>query len=791
MTHFLPHIIRFTRSHKTWAILVVLFAVTAIYVLWPISIVNPSESVASTRVVDRNGHLLREIRPEGRGIRVSLDKIQPFAIQALIATEDRNFYAHRGVDPKGIARAIRDNVKAREIISGASTLSMQAARMRLGYSSRSLFHKLHEAALATRIEFHNSKQDVLNAWLNRAYFGNQVYGIESASQFYFGKAAMDLTASEAAYLIGLPQNPIGYNPHRYPEKALKRYSRVLAAMAETSQISAQTHERLLKVNVQVLPREEVFRAPHFVEWLKGQEDNSLLQRSLVQTSLDVTLQSEIEALARGHLERLNSEFITNAAAIVVDNTNGEILAYMGSVDYWDDRIEGQNDGVRMLRQPGSTLKPFTYAIALDSKAYTAASVLPDIEVQIPEAGGAFAPKNYDKIYHGPVPLREALANSYNVPAVRLARDLGVPLLLDKLHEAGFSSLTRPPEHYGVGLTLGNGEVQLIELVQAYATLARQGYPLELTPFPLAPGQSHSGTPIISPNVAYVITDILSDHEAREAAFGRAGPLELPFPTAVKTGTSKDYRDNWTIGYTPRYTVAVWVGNFDGSPMQKVSGVSGAGPLFKSIMLYLGDSGHFEDTEDLEVATICPLSGQKPALVCPLRRKELFIPGTSPQDSCDVHKEVLIDSRSNRLANPTTPASFVKSTLYTVLPTIYHPWMREKEMAFPPTETASNQGLNVDENAQEEEITENELQIAYPVSGMIFQLDPILRSEYQKIRLEGIIPDGVNETSWWINDTRWDINSATTLWPLEEGIHTIELRREGVSEGASVRIQVVN
>jgi len=791
MTHFLPNIIRFTRSHKTWAILVVLFVLLAIYFLWPISAITPSESVASTRVVDRNGHLLREIRPDGRGIWVSLDKIQPYATQALIATEDRNFYTHRGVDPKGIARALRDNVKARKIISGASTLSMQVARMHLGYSSRSLFHKLHEVALAIRIEFHNSKQDVLNAWLNRAYFGNQVYGIESASQFYFEKSALDLTASEAAYLIGLPQNPIGYNPHRYPERALNRYNRVLAAMAETSQISAKTHERLLNVDVQVLPKEEVFRAPHFVEWLKAQEDNSLLERPIVRTSLDVTLQTEIESLARGHLERLNSEFITNAAAIVVDNTNGEILAYMGSVDYWDDRIEGQNDGVRMLRQPGSTLKPFMYAIALDSKGYTAASVLPDIEVQIPEAGGAFAPKNYDKTYHGPVPLRDALANSYNVPAVRLARDLGIPLLLDKLHEAGFSSLTRTPEHYGVGLTLGNGEVQLFELVQAYAALARQGYPIKLTPFPLPLSQSQPNTSIISPNVAYLIADILSDDEAREAAFGRAGPLELPFPTAVKTGTSKDYRDNWAVGYTPQHTVAVWVGNFDGSPMQKVSGVSGAGPLFKSIMLSLGSSGNFEGSEELEVTTICPLSGLKPALVCPLRKRELFIRGTSPQDSCDVHKELLIDSRSNLLAAPTTPSAYVRPTLYTVLPDIYHPWMRQKEMAFPPTELASDQDMDTGKSEEERHGTEGKLQIAYPVSGMIFQLDPILRSEYQKIRLEGIVPNGVQKTSWWINEKRWDTNTATTMWPLEEGIHTIELRREGGSKGASVQIQVVN
>ena len=759
------------------------------YFGWPISAHLSAHAPASTQILDRNGILLRDVMPEGKGIAVQLHEIRPFAIDALIATEDRNFYRHSGIDLRSIARALRDNIKAGAITSGASTLTMQVARMRIGYTSRSLVQKVHEAALAIRLEIHNSKQEILTAWLNQAYFGNQVYGIEPAARLYFGKSAIDLTDAEAAYLIGLPQNPVGYNPYRYPQHAQSRYERVLIAMAETARISQTTLNKISQIPVHTIPKEDVFRAPHFAEWIQAQQGDALLQDPIVKTSLDATLQAEVEALAKSHLDRLNSEYVTNAAVLVIDNSSGEILAYMGSVDYWNNQIEGQNDGVRMLRQPGSTLKPFTYALALGTTAYTTASILPDVEVQIPEAGGAFAPKNYDKTYHGPVPLREALANSYNVPAVRVARDLGVPLILDQLHQVGFASLTRTPDHYGVGLTLGNGEVQLLELARAYATFARQGYPLELTFTPTPKHQSQHGTPVISPEVAYLITDILSDPEAREAAFGRYGPLELPFPTAVKTGTSKDYRDNWAVGYTPQHTVAVWVGNFNGAPMQKVSGVSGAGPLFKSIMLYLGDQGPFTQPERLETIEVCPLSGKKPSSICPLRKRERFIAGTAPQDTCTVHKKVLIDLRSDLLATASTPKAFVQSRVYTDFPPVYHPWMREQGMAFIPVrDTLHKEEPELVDSRNNDE--EKGLQIAYPVSGMIFQLDPILRSEFQKIKLEGIIPDEMNETSWWINETRWDSNTTSTLWPLEMGNHTIELREEGSNRGASVQIQVV-
>lgn len=763
------------------------FVVTASYFLWPIHINTPVQSSTSTQILDRNGVLLREIRPEGRGIWIGQEEVQPFASKALIATEDRNFYTHFGIDLKGIARALRDNAKARQVVSGASTLTMQLARMHLGHSSRSLTHKIHETLLAVRLEIHNTKADILNAWLNSAYFGNQTYGIEAASRLYFGKPALDLTHAEAAFLVGLPQNPIGYNPYRFPGQALSRFKRVLGSMVDTGKLSVNQMDSHLNVPIDIRPPETVFRAPHFVEAIKAQYADTLLHHPTLKTSLDASLQAEVEALTRGHLDRLGSEYVTNAAAIIIDNQTGEILAYMGSANFWDKKTEGQNDGVQMLRQPGSALKPFTYALALESGAYTPATVLPDIEVQIPEAGGAFAPKNYDKTYHGPIPLREALANSYNVPSVRIARDLGVPQLLAKLRLAGFHSLDRSPDHYGVGLTLGNGEVRLFELARAYAAFARQGYPLPLSFLRKHSSHSHPGTPIFSQDIAYLISDILSDPEAREAAFGRYGPLELPFPVAVKTGTSKDYRDNWAVGYTPRHTVAVWVGNFDGSPMQKVSGVSGAGPLFKSIMLHLGESGSFVPTDQIETLVICPLSGHKPSSICPLRKTEHFLSGTTPRDTCTVHQKILIDTRSNLLATQQTPKTDITPTLFTVLPDIYHPWMRKHGLTLPPTQYASAP-IEVELDRKFQDTTQ--LRIAYPVSGMIFQIDPVLRQEYQKITLEGIVPQGINETSWWINETRLASNTLSTEWPLQKGVHTIELREKGGKRGASVQIQVV-
>lgn len=746
--------------------------------VWPVpaSLLHGG-AVVSLRVTDRHGGLLREVQPDGRSRPVRLDAVDPAVLAALVATEDQRFYRHPGVDPVAIARAVWDNLRARRVVSGGSTLTMQVARTLRGATRRGWWDKLAEAHLAVRLEVYLTKAEILELWLNRVSFGNQAHGIEAAARLYFGKSARDLTVAEAAYLVGLPQSPSRYNPFRYPERARARQHRVLAAMEAAGALSAGEREHLEALPVALQRPEPLFRAPHFVHHLlAGVPPNAGLAE--IRTTIDPALQQTVEDLLRGHLRLLRDASVTNAAAVVLDNRTGAVLAYAGSANFWDERTGGQNDGVRMLRQPGSALKPFTYAHALASRRYTPASILADVELQVLEAGGAFSPENYDRQYHGPVPLRQALASSFNVPAVRLAREIGPAALLRTLHAVGFASLRQPPETYGVGLTLGNGEVRLLELARAYAGLARGGTlpPIRTeywrrtasgdTLYPALPPPSPTG---IDPATAYLITDILSDPEARAPAFGRGGPLELPFPCAVKTGTSKDYRDNWTVGYTPRHTVAVWVGNFDGTPMRWVSGVSGAGPLFHAIMRALGSGGAFERPEGVVEGAVCPASGKRTGTACPGARAEPFLAGTVPTDTCDVHRRVHIDRRTGLLADATTPPDAIEERRYTVYPPLFHAWMRSQGLPFPP-EVSYAQAA-----ASDTVQYSDRLRILYPASGTTYRIDPVLRRTYQRIHLKAGVEDGLFDVAWWIDGQRQDGDYRTAQWTLQPGRHHVELR----------------
>ncbi|QXD15424.1 penicillin-binding protein 1C [Rhodocaloribacter litoris] len=744
--------------------------------LWPPPVTHPrAVPSASLQVTDRTGGLLRELRPWGRSRPVALDDVSPHVVPALLAAEDRRFYRHVGIDPAAVLRAAWANLRAGRIVSGASTLTMQVARLLRTRHGRSWTGKLAEAHLALRLELYLTKDEILTLWLNRAPFGNGATGIEAAAQTYFAKPARDLTPAEAAYLVGLPQRPSELDPFRHPDRARARQRYVLQAMEREGLLTAEERRRLSALPVGLVTPQERFRAPHLVEHLAHTATGDVVE---IRTTIDPQLQATVEALARGHLGRLGTLGVGNAAAVVLDNRTGDVLAYLGSVDFWDERAGGQNDGVRMLRQPGSALKPFTYALALASGRYTPASILPDIETPILEAGGAFTPENYDERYHGPVPLRQALACSYNVPAVRLARELGPPALLDLLHAAGFTSLDRPPEHYGVGLTLGNGEVRLIELARAYAGLARGGSlpPLRYehwrrtaagdTLRPATPPPVPVG---LAPRIVFLITDILADPEARAPAFGRGGPLELPFPCAVKTGTSKDYRDNWAVGYTPRHTVAVWAGNFDGRPMRWVSGVTGAGALLKAIFLALGDGGNFTPPPDLVRGTVCPHSGARPARACPTRRTEWFVEGTVPQDTCRVHRRVRLDRRTGLLADAGTPPGDVEEKLFTVYPPLFHPWMRANHLPFPPRITAAERPT-----ADTTLHYSDRLLIQYPEDGTVYQLDPVLRPAFQQLHLRGATEPGLLDVHWRIDGRRLPGDYRTASWPLTPGRHTVEL-----------------
>jgi len=605
--------------------------------------------VASLRILDRNGLLIRELPTQkGRAIALAEEQLPPHFVHAILAAEDAGFYGHVGVSPKAIVRSIWLNVKAKKVVAGGSTLSQQLAR-KLVPRKKTLGGKLKEALWALRLEAHTSKRQVLMQYINRVDLGNQTVGVEAASLLYFGRRAEHLSMAQAALLAAIPRGPTAYNPHRNLPKLRQRQLWVLERMFANQFITAEELQLAKEAPLDFSSLRAAFEAPHFVEEVVGRLKALKMEEAVVlETTLDLSLQKRVEEIVQAELQKLAERNISSAAVLVVDNATAEVLAYVGSKDFFDEESLGQNNGIRMLRQPGSLLKPFVYVQALDSKQFTAASVLPDVETDFGAPKGPYKPRNYNRRTHGPVRLREALASSYNIPAVFVAEALGASTVLVGLRKAGFHSLSQDSAHYGLGLALGNGEVSLWEVAQAYAGLSRGGV---LVPLRVVRRGLHvSGEEVFpsldmhpesfaSQEAAWLLSDILSDNGARVSAFGFDNALQFSFPVAAKTGTSKGYADNWAAGYTREYTVAVWAGNFDGSPMQGVSGISGAGPLFHRVFNMLSTGlipGALGNKHLLSQRRICPLSGQLPGERCTAFAEEWFIPGAEPWQPCAMH-----------------------------------------------------------------------------------------------------------------------------------------------------------
>jgi len=530
---------------------------------------NPA-SLLSLRILDREDNLLREVLSDegGRCRWVKFEEVSVDLVKATITAEDRRFFRHRGISFPAIARAILQNLKSGHIVSGASTISQQLIR-NIYHFRRNIFSKTVEAWLALRLENTLPKKDILVQYLNRISYGNQAYGIEAAAQLYFDKSAELLSLAESAFLAGIPRSPSVLNPYSALHLSVQRQQLILHQMYALGFVDLPKLNRSLNEQLKMIPNSKKFRAPHFCDFILSQYSSHERQKmSSIRSTCDYSLQRKVEMLVNNHVSALKDKGITNASAVVLDNFSGEILSMVGSKDFFASQDDGQVNGALSLRQPGSALKPFTYGLALE-RGMTAAEIIDDSPVQYSTPEGAYRPKNYDKKFHGPVRLRTALACSYNVPAVRVLESLGSEALYYQLKDMGFNSLSQGPGYYGIGLTLGNGEVTLLELVQAYSSLARAGEWLESTAVlqiydsentPKLTQRLQKTHPVFSPQVTYILTHILSDQDARIPSFGYNSSLSLPFPCAVKTGTSKDFRDNWAIGYTPNYTVGVWVGN---------------------------------------------------------------------------------------------------------------------------------------------------------------------------------------------------------------------------------------
>jgi penicillin-binding protein 1C len=736
-------------------------------------------SVQSLRVVDRNGIVLREYQndQEGRGTWKPLREISPAVQMATVAVEDRRFAWHPGVDPIAVLRSTVGNIRAWSFRSGGSTLTQQVIR-NVYHRPRTIPSKLVEMWNALRLERMLSKDEVLEQYLNRAPYGNQLFGVESAAQWYFGKPARDLSLAEAAYLAGLPNAPTALNPNRNPAASLARQGLILKRLHDQGRVSDDEYARASAQPIQIVPPESHFKAPHVAAMVSALGCTS--PDGSVRTTIDYSLQNQVQWIMRGHLRKLQRKNVHNSAAVVLDNRTGEILALVGSADFFDSTHNGQVNGVTAIRQPGSAIKPFMYGLAFES-GLTPATLLADIPTAIPDHHGDYVPENYDRRYHGPVRIRTALACSYNVPAVRTLQRIGKPAFLERLRLCGFTGLDRDAEFYGYGLTLGNAEVNLLEITSGYMAFANRGI---WKPAMLVPGRQAAPHPhrAYDESAAYLITDILKDPYARRPAFG--SNFHLPFGYAVKTGTTKDYKDNWTIGYTTRYTVGVWVGNFDGEQMRQVSGVSGAGPIFSDIMMFLHTPPYGQPPEEFEPPpglvrrTVCARSGDLPTRLCEKRLDEWFPEGHEPQDSCGVHQEFRFGG----------PDGSQRKKIFTVFPVEYRAWAYHEGIPLPPpgaqrVSRLGNAGRKVDR-----------LMIVSPNAGDYFKIDPVLRQEYQTIVISGFVPPGVEHVRLRINGgEERPFNASGVRWQLQRGVYRFQLvadspRAEVVSRAVVITVE---
>ncbi|PIU31835.1 MAG: penicillin-binding protein 1C [Syntrophobacteraceae bacterium CG07_land_8_20_14_0_80_61_8] len=600
-------------------------------------------------VTDRHGAWLRFIpdRTGARHLAVPFERIPDTVKNAFLAAEDHNFWRHPGIDPGAMARAARDSIAAGRIVSGASTITQQVVRLLLPVE-RSATNKALELIRALRLERMLSKQEIFELYLNRVPLGNQLEGIEAAARIYFGRSCDALNAAEAAVLAALPKAPGRFNPYgSEPDRLLQRKNWVLGRMHAEGFLSAAELDQERRRAISFQPKQFPFAAPHFVDFVLARENAARDgtepgpdpggDRELT-TTLDLVLQERVERVLASHQARLNHFGARQATAVVLDNAACSIAAMAGSIHYGGRHL-GFNNGATALRSPGSALKPLLYAQALDA-GFTTASILDDLAREYRFPGGSYFPANYDRRSYGPVTLREALANSFNLSAVHLLNRIGYQAFYDVLKRLDLINFPdRGPDYYGLGMVVGNPEVTLVQLAAAYAALANGGrFRVPTWRTEAAPAEA---VRVFSEPAAFITADILSDPSARAITFARAHGMNPPYRVALKTGTSSRYRDGWTVGFTPAHTVAVWVGNFDGRPTAGLSGSSGAAPIVADILtdLYrLGPPAAFTPPPGLSRAPVCPVSGMKPGPRCPQWKEDWFITGTEPDTPCTVHRD---------------------------------------------------------------------------------------------------------------------------------------------------------
>ncbi len=634
----------------------------------------------STKILDRNGEVLYDIFAEQKRTPISLDEVPNYLKQATVAIEDKNFYQHQGFDPFGMLRGL-SRLVTRGRAQGGSTLTQQLVKNVLLTPERTIFRKIKEFILAVQIERKYSKDEILQMYLNEAPYGGTAWGVEAAAETYFGKEVKDLDLVESTILAGLPQRPSAYSPYSSNPKAyIDRTEQVLRRMREDGYIDREQEVEAAKKieDVEFQERGASFKAPHFVQYVQSILEDQYGERVVEQgglkvtTTLDLELQEKAQEIVAEEIEKVENLHITNGAAVILDPETGEILAMVGSKKFDDPDYDGQVNVTLSLRQPGSAIKPVTYVTAF-KKGFTPSTLLYDVETEFPGGIGQplYKPVNYDGKFRGPVQARYALGNSINVAAVKMLAKVGIKATLKTAYDLGINSLEPTQEtlsRVGLSLTLGGGEVRLLELSGAFAAFVNRGYRID----PIAvlrvedrngkvleEAKPKKGRRVITEEQAFLIADILSDNSAREAVFGTNSLLNIPGRTvAVKTGTTNDKRDNWTVGGNSQAAVGVWVGNNDNSPMKQVaSGITGASPIWRRIILEAlsgKPNTTFEVPSGIVSAAVDTISGYAAHDGFP-SRMEYFIKGTQPGED-PVHVKLKICKSDGKLATPSDIAS---------------------------------------------------------------------------------------------------------------------------------------
>jgi penicillin-binding protein 1C len=781
-------------------IMIVLGGVSA-WVLHDLPSIDDLEAgmaLPSTRIYDRNRRLLYEILPseQGRNSNLAFEDIPQHCINAVIATEDANYYSHPGIDPIGILRAIWINVRGGDILAGGSTITQQTARILLldpqQQAERTIHRKLREMVLALQLQARYSKQDILALYLNQVYFGNLAYGIDGAARAYFQKDALDLSLAECALLVGTIQNAIFNDPLTHFDRAKNRQAVALNLMIQNGTITENEAIAAKQDELQFASVTYPIEAPHFVmevwDILERDYPNELHAGGLeIITTVDLDWTNHAQDIVQKQLLALNNPEdstlpanANNAAVVAIDPKTGEVLTMLGSPDFFDEEIDGAVNVAMAYRQPGSTLKPFTYAEAMNpnyNNPYTAATMILDVKTPfITNKLESYTPANYGLVEHGPVLVREALASSYNIPAVVALEHIGMERFVEFVSTLGLDNLEDNTD-VDLSITLGGGEIRLIDLAEAYSAFANGGYDTEpqyileindATGIALfeyeAPPLSRR---VIDEGIAYIITDILSDNNARIPSFGDNSPLNLGFPAAAKTGTTTDFRDNWVMGYTPNLVVGVWVGNANNSPMLDVTGVSGAGPIYNLFMRTIkrGEpTSDFVEPDGLIHREVCSLSGLLPTEYCTRRINELFITGTQPMESDTFHQAFAIDIETGLLATDDTPLERVTEQIFLVLPQEARDWSIRKGISQPPMDA---QVFAPDANQA--------MRLLSPDPFTIYEISDLIPMQSQRLRLTVGTPSNTVEVLYVLNGqpigkataSPWDI-----WWTLELGNHEL-------------------